>query len=235
VQAWYPGQHGDAVADVLFGDYNPAGRLPVTFYKSVEDLPAFTDYAMAGGNGRTYRYFKGAVLYPFGYGLSYTKFEYSNLAVTANPSTTQDVLVSVAVKNTGAVAGDEVVQVYVENPAGNGGETAPIASALVPATRPSPAAVAAALPPKALVGFQRVTLKPGEQKMVAFTITPHQLGGALSEKNRINVARTITVRAGPNSGTGAGLSQQVTLTGNAAEAEYRFVEPRVVEATMMQP
>jgi len=177
----------------------------VTFYKSVEDLPAFTDYAMAGGNGRTYRYFKGAVLYPFGYGLSYTKFEYSNLAVTANPSTTQDVLVSVAVKNTGAVAGDEVVQVYVENPAAAAAESN--------AASPSPAAVAAALPPKTLVGFKRVTLKPGEQKTVECTITPHQLGGALSEKNRINVARTITVRAAPHSGTGAGLAQQVTLTG----------------------
>ncbi len=100
VQAWYPGQHGDAVADVLFGDYNPAGRLPVTFYKSVDDLPAFTNYAMEAGNGRTsgrtYRYFKGAPLYPFGYGLSYTKFEYSKIDVTANPSTTQDVVVHVA-------------------------------------------------------------------------------------------------------------------------------------------
>jgi beta-glucosidase len=235
LQAWYPGQHGDAVADVLFGDYNPAGRLPVTFYKSINDLPPFTDYAMQGGSGRTYRYFKGAPLYPFGYGLSYTKFEYSKLDVTANPSTTQDVVVRVAVKNTGAVAGDEVVQVYVENP------PVPAAAFLVVNTSAdnqrviSANMVAAALPPKALVGFKRVPLKPGEEKTVEFTITPHQLGGALSEKKHVNVARTVTVQVAPNSGGGTGLSQKLAITGNPAEADYRFVAPKLVESAGTQP
>ncbi len=234
LEAWYPGQHGDAVADVLFGDYNPAGRLPVTFYKGVEDLPAFTDYAMeaggvSGSRGRTYRYFTGAVLYPFGHGLSYTKFGYSNLKVTENPTTTEDVVVRVAVKNTGAVAGDEVVQVYVENP-----------EAPMPVTNPYARGEVGImlnlfLPPKTLVGFKRVSLKPGEDKTVEFTITPHQLGMALSEKKHTNVARTITVRAGPNSSAAAGLSQKVAITGPAAEVDYRFVAPRVLESPMPQP
>ncbi|HEY3413198.1 MAG TPA: glycoside hydrolase family 3 C-terminal domain-containing protein [Armatimonadota bacterium] len=107
VQAWYPGQHGDAVADVLFGDYNPAGRLPVTFYKSVEDLPPFTDYNMAG---RTYRYFGGKVLYPFGHGLSYTSFKYGKPKTSIS---TDSVDLSLDVTNTGRTDGDEVVQVYV--------------------------------------------------------------------------------------------------------------------------
>jgi beta-glucosidase len=225
LEAWYPGQHGDAVADVLFGDYNPAGRLPVTFYKSVDDLPAFTDYAMAAGPGspgRTYRYFTGTPLYPFGYGLSYTKFEYSRLDVTANPSTTQDVVVRVAVKNAGTVAGEEVVQVYVENPAAGGGGAA--------GRGDRAAESAAALPPKMLAGFKRVSLKPGAEETVEFTITPHQLGGALSEKKRVNVARTITVEAAGSSAGGAGVSEKVAITGTPAEADYRFVAPRLVPA-----
>jgi len=242
VQAWYPGQHGDAVADVLFGDYNPAGRLPVTFYKSVDDLPAFTNYAMDAGGGRTYRYFKGPVLYPFGYGLSYTKFAYSNLTVTPNPSTTEDVIVWVAVKNTGPVAGDEVVQVYVENSEGPAMQTASSAMMPPPAGATPPVAAgaltplfAAALPPKALVGFKRIALKPGEEKTLEFTITPHQLGAALSENKRTNIARTITVQAAPNSNADAGVSQKVVITGNPAEADYRFVAPKVLEPAVMQP
>jgi beta-glucosidase len=217
LQAWYPGQHGDAVADVLFGDYNPAGRLPVTFYKSVADLPPFTDYAMAAGPdspGRTYRYFKGTPLYPFGHGLSYTTFAYSRLTVTAEPSTTQDFVVSLAVKNTGAVAGDEVVQLYVENPPWP--ETARTGNPL------------AALPPKSLVGFKRVSLRPGEEKTVEFTITPHQLGAARSETKHLNVARTLTVQAAPSSSAGAGLAQKVNITGNPAEVDYRYVAPRIL-------
>jgi beta-glucosidase len=81
VDAWYPGEEGGtAIADVLFGDYNPGGRLPVTFYKSVDQLPPFTDYSM---QGRTYRYFKGEPLYPFGFGLSYTKFQYRKPQLSA--------------------------------------------------------------------------------------------------------------------------------------------------------
>jgi beta-glucosidase len=106
VEAWYPGQAGGAaIADVLFGDYNPAGRLPVTFYKSAADLPPFDDYSM---KGRTYRFFKGDPLYPFGHGLSYTTFAYSNLKSD-----------SVEVENTGRTAGEEVVQIYVNNSLAN--------------------------------------------------------------------------------------------------------------------
>ena len=115
IDAWYPGeQGGNAVADVLFGDYNPAGRLPLTFYKDISDLPDFHDYSISTGMGRTYRYFKGTPLYEFGYGLSYTKFTYSNLKVSQDADT---VHVRFAVKNTGHRDGDEVAQVYVHYPA----------------------------------------------------------------------------------------------------------------------
>jgi hypothetical protein len=107
IQAWYPGQRGDAVADVIFGKYNPAGRLPVTFYKATADLPAFTDYGMWD---RTYRYYTKPVLYPFGHGLSYSTFEYSGLKVPSSVGTGDDVMVSVNVKNTSTEDGDEVVQ-----------------------------------------------------------------------------------------------------------------------------
>lgn len=144
--AWYPGgEGGTAVADVLFGDYNPAGRLPITFYKSVDQLPPFTDYSMAG---RTYRYFKGEPLYPFGYGLSYTKFVYSKLRSEVGDS----VKVSVEVMNAGDTAGDEVVQLYL---------TDVVASAPVPI--------------KTLVGFDRISLRPREKRTVTFTITPRQM------------------------------------------------------------
>ena len=107
LQAWYGGeQGGNAVADILFGDYNPSGKLPITFYQNAEQLPDFEDYRM---EGRTYRYFKGDALFPFGYGLSYTTFQISK-------PTYNNGKVSVTVKNTGKRAGTEVVQVYVRNP-----------------------------------------------------------------------------------------------------------------------
>jgi beta-glucosidase len=117
VQDWYGGQSaGTAIADVLFGDYNPAGRLPVTFYKNTSDLPAITDYSM--GN-RTYRYFKGKPLYPFGYGLSYTSFAYVWKVNPHKSYTMKDTIeVSVQVTNTGKVDGDEVVQAYIQYPKG---------------------------------------------------------------------------------------------------------------------
>jgi beta-glucosidase len=157
VQAWYPGQAaGTAIADVLFGDANPGGRLPVTFYSSVDQLPPFDDYSMAG---RTYRYFKGTPLFPFGYGLSYTKFTYSDLHVPGTAEADQDVVVSVQVENAGDRAGDEVVQLYL-----------------------SDLEASVAVPTRTLVGFQRITLKPGEKRKVDFTIPPRQLsvfsGGA---------------------------------------------------------
>ncbi len=150
VNAWYGGQSaGTALADVLFGDYNPAGRLPVTFYKSDNDLPGFSEYGM---NGRTYRYFKGEALYPFGYGLSYTTFNYSNLLVPAKLKKGINCKVTVTVKNTGTKDGEEVVQLYVSHKDVKG--EAPI---------------------KALKGFKRIALKAGESKTISFTLTPEQL------------------------------------------------------------
>jgi beta-glucosidase len=145
--AWYPGQRGgNAVADVLFGDVNPSGRLPVTFYQSVSQLPDFSDYHM---KGRTYRYFDGEPLYPFGHGLSYTRFEYSDMRLDKPIVASREALtVSVNVKNAGERAGHEVVQLYVR------------------AVAPS-----VPMPLKELRGFQRIALKPGEQKQVRFQIT----------------------------------------------------------------
>jgi beta-glucosidase len=146
--AWYPGQRGgNAVADVLFGDVDPAGRLPVTFYKAEELLPAFDDYRM---EGRTYRYFRGTPLYAFGHGLSYTRFEYSNLRLDREWVTRVSRLrIKVKVENTGARAGDEVVQLYLR------AVDAPHARAN-----------------KELRGFQRITLQPGEKRELTFSITP---------------------------------------------------------------
>jgi beta-glucosidase len=152
VEAWYPGQAGgDAIADVLFGDYNPAGRLPVTFYKSVEDLPPFEDYQM---EGRTYRYFQGKPLFAFGYGLCYTTFQFDNLHIDRSKvKAGGGVAVSLDVTNTGDRTGDEVVQLYVRHR---------------DATVPQPV--------KELKGFKRITLQPGEHKTVTFTLHTHQLG-----------------------------------------------------------
>jgi beta-glucosidase len=133
VEAWYPGQAGGAaIADVLFGDYNPAGRLPVTFYRSAGQLPPFDDYSM---KGRTYRFFTGEPLFPFGHGLSYTTFAYRNLTV-------KETKVTVEVENTGNIAGEEVVQLYIQKPI------------------------------RELQGFQRVALRPKQRKTVQFTLQP---------------------------------------------------------------
>jgi beta-glucosidase len=150
VLMWYPGQEGGtALADVLFGDYNPAGRLPVTFYKSVDQLPDFKDYNM---KGRTYRYFEGDALYTFGYGLSYTKFEYEDLQITGSFNTSDSVVVSVNVKNIGSLAGDEVVQLYIKD---------------------MEASYPVAL--QSLQGFKRISLKAGGEKRVTFILSPKQL------------------------------------------------------------
>ena len=151
VEAWYPGEEGGtALAEVLFGDYNPAGRLPVTFYKSVADLPPFEDYRM---EGRTYRYFRGEPLFPFGYGLSYTTFAYSHLRLSARTiAPTETLTVSVDVQNVGQRAGDEVVQLYTSDV---------VASVPVPIRQ--------------LGGFTRLHLKPGENQTVTFTLSPRQL------------------------------------------------------------
>ena len=143
--AWYPGeQGGNAVAEALFGDYNPAGRLPLTFYSSMDDLPAFDDYSLTNGPGRTYQYFTGKPLYEFGYGLSYTKFKYSNLKID---NTADGLDVSFKVTNTGKRDGDEVTQVYVKYP-----ETGTY------------------MPIKQLRGFERISLPKGKSETVTITI-----------------------------------------------------------------
>jgi len=150
VMAWYPGQAGGtAIADVLFGDYNPGGKLPLTFYKSTKDLPDFRNYDM---EGRTYRFFKGEPLYAFGYGLSYTSFAYSDFEVPEIIGAGEDIELSVKVKNTGEAAGDEVVQVYVKDVEGS-----------------------VRVPRRSLQGFKRVHLRPGQTKTVSFTLLPKQI------------------------------------------------------------
>ncbi|MDB4589052.1 glycoside hydrolase family 3 C-terminal domain-containing protein, partial [Flavobacteriaceae bacterium] len=149
--AWYPGQRGgDAVADVLFGKYNPAGRLPVTFYSSTNELADFEDYNMRAGKGFTYRYYKGEALYPFGHGISYTTFKYSDMIIDKTMIVdTDDILVSVKVKNSGDIDGEEVVQLYVKD---------------VESTT--------WMPIKQLREFRRISLKKGEEKTVEFKLSP---------------------------------------------------------------
>ena len=150
VQAFYPGEPtGTALAGLLYGEYSPSGRLPITFYKSVDDLPPFGEYAM---KGRTYRYFEGEVLYPFGYGLSYTNFDYTDLKVAASVEAGKDISVSVSITNNGQMDGREVVQLYLKD-----------VEASVP------------VPNKTLVGFKNIDLKVGESQTVSFTVSPAQL------------------------------------------------------------
>jgi beta-glucosidase len=146
----YPGeQGGNGIADILFGDENPGGRLPITFYKSVDDLPPFEDYSM---NNRTYRYFNGAVEYPFGYGLSYTSFKYLDAKQKqVEYSKTGSIQLTVLIENTGSVAGDEVLQVYYNKP---GATNRPI---------------------KSLIAFARIFLEKGERKDVLMTIPLERL------------------------------------------------------------
>jgi beta-glucosidase len=144
VEVWYPGQAGGtALADVLFGDYNPGGRLPVTFYKSVDQLPPFTDYRM---EGRTYRFFKSEPLFPFGYGLSYSTFAYRKLN-SPGAFAGQQVNISLEVENTSLIAGEEVVQLYVKRDEGG-----PVQAS------------------RSLAGFRRVALRPRERKTVRLSL-----------------------------------------------------------------
>jgi beta-glucosidase len=139
--AWYPGeQGGNAVADIIFGDANPSGRLPVTFYKSTDDLPPFEDYNM---QGRTYRFFEGEVLFPFGYGLSYSNFKYNKANLTFNDN---EVFADLHIRNDGP-AGDEIIQVYCKLPGDN-------------------------VAKKTLVGFGRVHLEKGKSSEIIIDIDP---------------------------------------------------------------
>jgi beta-glucosidase len=151
IDAWYPGEAGGtAIADVLFGNVSPAGRLPITFPRSIADVPPITDYSM---KGRTYRYLEHEPLYPFGYGLSYTRFEYSDLKLSASRITAGEPLtVTVAVRNAGSRASDEVVQLYVTD-----------------------VQASCRVPNRELRGFKRVHLKPDEARSVDFTLTSKDL------------------------------------------------------------
>lgn len=171
LSAGYAGQKGgNAVADVLFGDYNPAGRLPVTYYKSVDQLPPFDNYDM---EGRTYRYFKDEPLYPFGYGLSYTTFSYSNLIIPEKIEAGDQLEVKVTVTNSGEMAGDEVVQLYLTDEK---------------ASTPRPI--------RQLEGFQRINLKPGESKEVVFNLEARQLSIIGKNEKRVIEPEWFTVIVG---------------------------------------
>ncbi|MBB5718744.1 beta-glucosidase [Stakelama sediminis] len=159
VEAWYPGQAGGlAIANVLAGKVDPGGRLPLTFYHSIDDLPPFDDYSM---KGRTYRYYEGKPVYPFGYGLSYTHFAYSPLTVTPSPDGAEHGLrVTTEVSNIGGRSGDDVAQLYLNFPD-------------LPGT-----------PKIALRGFQRVHLKPGEKQKVSFELSSRDLSAVATDGTR---------------------------------------------------
>ncbi|PJJ08555.1 beta-glucosidase [Flavobacterium sp. 1] len=156
LNAWYGGQSaGTAVADILFGDYSPSGRLPVTFYKGDSDLASFNDYNM---ENRTYRYFKGVPQYGFGFGLSYTTFEYSKLEIPVQVEKGKNVIASVTITNTGKFSGEEVAQLYVLDQ----GKKIKVSI-------------------KTLKGFERVSLNPGQSKTITFTLTPQDLSYVTEE------------------------------------------------------
>lgn len=168
LEAWYPGEEGGtAIAETLAGNNNPAGRLPLTFYSSLRQVPSFEDYSM---RGRTYRYFADKPLYGFGFGLSYTTFAYSNLKIgPANAKAGESVTVEGDVKNTGAMAGDEVVELYLTQPK------------------------AFETPLRVLAGFRRVHLGRGESAHVSITIDPRSLGQVDEKGNRVIVPGEYTV------------------------------------------
>ena len=197
LEAWYPGEEGGtAVAEAIAGDFSPGGRLPVTFYKSIDQLPAFEDYSMAK---RTYRYFDGEPLYPFGYGLSYTTFAYRNLKIDS-PSIAADgtVRLSVDVVNTGQMEAEEVVELYLTHQGVQG------------------AAI------RALKGFQRITLDAGDQRTVSFTLSGRDLGIVDPEGKHRIVPGTVNLWIGGgqpisrNGATPAGVKGQFSITSEVA-------------------
>jgi len=171
ILAGYPGQQGgNAVADVLFGDYNPAGRLPVTYYKSIDQIPPFENYDMTG---RTYKFFTGEPLYPFGYGLSYTTFTYSDLILPERVPTGDNVKIKITVSNSGKIDGEEVVQLYI---------TDEKASTVRPVRQ--------------LEGFARVSLKSGESKEVIFELSPRQFSIINKKDKRVIEPGYFTISVG---------------------------------------
>ncbi|MGB6134874.1 MAG: glycoside hydrolase family 3 C-terminal domain-containing protein [Acidobacteriaceae bacterium] len=195
LEAWYPGEEGGtAIAETLAGDNDPAGRLPLTFYSSLNQLPPFTDYSM---KDRTYRYFTGTPLYPFGYGLSYTTFAFSGLKAPAAVPAGEPVTIEGDVKNTGAVAGDEVVELYLSQPK------------------------AFETPIRELAGFRRVHLEPGQSAHVALTIDPRSLGQVDAQGMRVILPGHYSVSLGGSQpgGSASVLTGQFTVTGQKALPE----------------
>jgi beta-glucosidase len=194
LEAWYPGEEGGtAVAETLAGVNNPAGRLPVTFYKSTDQLPSFEDYAMAK---RTYRYFDGQPLYPFGFGLSYSQFAYSNLRLSSSSLQAGDTLtVDAEVRNTNKLDGDEVAQLYLRFPA------------------------VARAPLRALRGFIRIHVPAGGTEHVHFKLEPRDISTVNEAGTRlIAPGEYRTTIGGGQPGTGApqveagfSIAEQLTL------------------------
>ncbi|MEN6358187.1 MAG: glycoside hydrolase family 3 C-terminal domain-containing protein [Armatimonadota bacterium] len=194
VEAWYPGEEGgSAIADILFGDYNPSGRLPVTFYKSLDDVPDFANYDM---EGRTYRYFRGKPLYPFGFGLSYTHFKYTDLTISQSIKSGDDLIVYVKVTNTGDCMGNEVAQVYLSS---------------LEEQRD--------VPIRKLVGIQRVTLSPSETKDIRFTLMPNLLSSVDNGGNLVQRPGKYKITVGGSQGD----SRSIALgAGNVLECEFEL-------------
>ena len=161
---WYPGEQGGrAVADVLFGDANPSGRLPITFPKSINDLPAFENYSMVG---RTYRYMEKEPLFPFGFGLSYTKFSYSDLKLSATKiKKGESVTASFKITNTGKISGEEVAQLYIKDLNAN-----------------------FRVPIQSLKGIKKVSLEPGASQEISFLITP-ELMSSVDETGKSQIGK----------------------------------------------
>ena len=195
LDAWYPGEEGGtAIADVIAGDYNPAGRLPLTFYKSIAQLPPFGSYFMAG---RTYRYFRGEPLYRFGDGLSFSRFAYRNLELSATDLPTgQNLEVRVTVENASQRAGDEVVELYLDRPPSTPG-----------------------MPFRTLQGFRRVHLNGGESRQITLTLEPRQLAFVDEQGKLVGTSGGYTVSIGGQQPDKAGvesrrvLQQAITIHG----------------------
>jgi beta-glucosidase len=190
LESWYPGEEGGAaVAETLAGANNPAGRLPVTFYKSAGELPAFEDYSM---KRRTYRYFDGQPLFPFGYGLSYSKFAYSNVKLSSSSlKAGASLRVDADIRNSSGIAGEEVAQLYLAFPSLPG---API---------------------RALRGFQRVSIPAGSTRHVQFTLDSRDLSYVTEAGDRMVAAGSYRIFVGGGQpGTGAaGLEARLSITG----------------------
>jgi beta-glucosidase len=195
LDAWYPGEEGGtAIGQTLSGDNNPSGHLPVTFYTGVDQLPAFEDYAMAN---RTYRYFTGKPLYPFGFGLSYTKFTYNGLNVAPSHRAGDKLDVDVTVKNTGSRSGEAVAQLYLDFPGAPG------------------------QPVRALRGFSRVALEAGESRQVHFDLSPRDLSSVTPAGDRVVAAGVYKLSIGEGQpGTSASVTaRKFTVTGLETLAE----------------